>query len=135
MFTKLPFIYFWRDSRQNKETQRRKETDCFLKASFFQRKQDQILMISTETQDKTYSDFDNSDILIYECLQYLISSLKAGIMSLSFVWLFVHCLFVSLNAHYMCYIYLVEFTPLMGRGNNLRLQVGIREQRVHVASA
>lgn len=52
MFTKLPFIYFWRDSRQNKGNTEKKRDRLFSKASFFQRKQGSNFDDFYETQDK-----------------------------------------------------------------------------------
>lgn len=134
MFTKLPFIYFWRDSRQNKGNTEKKRDRLFFKGFIFPKEAGiKFWWFLPKHKTKTYSDFDNSDILIYECLQYPVSSLKAGIMSPSFVWLFVHCLFVSKCPLYVLHLFDWIYT-LIGRGNNLHLQVGIGS-RVHVASA
>lgn len=119
-----------------RETQRRKETDLFFKGFIFPKEAGiKFWLFLLKHKTKTYSDFDDSDILIYECLQYPVSSQKPGIMSSSFICLFICSLFICfLNAHYMCYIYLIEFTPSWEEAitSPYRLAFG---GRVHVASA
>lgn len=87
---------------------------------------DQIFVISTETQNKTktHSDLNNSDIC--ECLHYPVSSLKAGIIPSSFL--------CFLNAWYMCYIYLIEFTPSWEEAITSTYRLAFKG-RVHVPSA